>query len=167
MEATDIVLTSGAVDYEYLNPADEQVQEFLWRFMNPKDIHYSYTKFDAMKHIMDQLLTRRQSLYGDMVRGIAVRVEYPMPHIAVPHILGNAAYVRGLCRIGIPTTFAMGMKYIQIVTRFEPLIKILTPFGFKVCGRLPEAVMNHEGEPTDAVILTLSKADFFKEEQDG
>jgi hypothetical protein len=154
---------AGEVRFDYLDIRDERVQEFLWAHLNPRDIRFDYTKLDAMKFVTDQLLARRSSIYGDMERGIAVRVDFPNPFVACPHLMGNGLYVRGLLRTGLATIFAMGLRHVNILTQITSLSPILEGFGFSDTGVVPGIGFDDAGEPVAIHILSLSREKYYSE----
>ncbi len=151
------------VRFDLLNIKDPRVQEFLWRWVEPSQFGFGLTKLEAMKEVEARLLSRRESLYGDMERGIALRVAFPRPDVAMPHVLGNATWIRSMTLVSASVLFGMGMKWIHIWTQDPRIADIVEAFGYKRQAVLFGHGYIVDGEEEMTAILSMERSAFYRE----
>lgn len=123
--------------FDYMDPGSSAVQDFIWKYLVASDFYYKFSKFEAMKVILDMLSSRQSSLYGDLSLDVAIRCDFSAPRLVNPHFMGNAHYLRGIIKVFHPSIFAMGMDYIHVMTHNDAIARILLAYGYTNIGSMP------------------------------
>lgn len=150
------------VRFDYLEMKNPQVQKFLWDWIDPSQIAFGMTKLDAMKELEMRFKVRQEALYGDLERGIALRCQYPRPDVVMPHVLGNASWIRSVIQVGSGVLFGMGMKWIHVWTQDERIARIVQAFGYSQQAALEGHghVINDKEEAT--FILSMERSAYYR-----
>ncbi len=136
-----------------LSIRDPQVQELLWKHVNPEDFRVDYTKLDAMKYIEEQVLVGEQMLWGNY--NALLRCEgNKFTSIVMPHILGEGKYFKRLVKEGCDFARENNWKQVHIYTSRGSIQRMLMKLGFDNLGGLPGYLATKDGV-VDVAILGL------------
>lgn len=141
---------------QFLDLRDAQVQDFLWRHLEPEDIRHDYTRLDAMRYVQDQLIAGEQWLIGDMEAGLMFRCVMRNPRVLEPHIMGNPARLRSLLPSALALVWSRGIRRVMVWTQHASIARIVARLGFTHEATLRRAHLRG-GELLDLHILTLEK----------
>jgi hypothetical protein len=139
---------------------DPWVQEFLWKYLNPTDIRYDYTKLDAIKYIQESCLSGDTKLIGNKDYGVVIRCVSPNPLVVEPHIMGNGLYFRKAVRDAIPYAWHWGASRIVVWTQYKAIYNILSKSGFRLDAVVPEYILQGN-ELIDIHVLSLDKDEYY------
>jgi hypothetical protein len=141
---------------QLLDLRDAQVQDFLWRYLEPQDIRHDYTRLDAMRYVQDQVIAGEQWLIGDMDAGLMFRCVMRNPRVMEPHIMGNPARLRSLLPAALALVWARGIWRVVVWTQHASIARIVARLGFTHEATLKRAHLRGS-ELLDLHILTLEK----------
>lgn len=150
------------VRFDVLNIRRSDVQEFVWAYLDPSQIRWNATKLDAMKEIEARLLAGTESLYGDMEKGVALRVHFPRPDVAMPHLLGDAAWFRSIVMVGSSALFSMGMKWVHVWTQDDRIARVVEAFGYRRVASLEGHGYVVAGVDEVTTVLSLDRDAFYR-----
>lgn len=141
---------------QFLDLRQPEVQDFLWRYIEPEDIRYDYTRLDAVRYVQDQINAGAQWLIGDMEAGLVFRCVMRNPRLMEPHIMGNPARLRSLLPSALALVWARGVSRVMVWTQHAPIARIVARLGFTHEATLRRAHLRG-GELLDLHVLTLEK----------
>lgn len=141
---------------EALSIRDPEVQDFLWRFVEPHDFRHDYTKLDAIKLIESQCYDQTCQLYGNMKEQFMFRCTVRNSKVIEPHIIGDGLKLRGAFDSGLPIAWALGFERAVIWTHHKRIARIAQRLGFTLNGVVPK-VHEVDGELRDLYALSMEK----------
>lgn len=110
---------------DFLDIRDRHVQQFLWDFIVPSQLHPTYTKFDAIKFVYDEVVAGRQWLVGDMDARLVFRCQPINLHVLQPHIMGDPARLRTLLPSALDIAWSKGIRKVEVWTHLKAIADIL------------------------------------------
>lgn len=140
---------------ERLSVRDQPVQDFLWKYLEPADFRYDYTKLDAMREVERLEFEGSSQLWGDLSVNFMFRVTVRNPKVMEPHVMGNALYLRSALGQGRMIAQRMGFERFVVWTQHEPLMRICRAVGFTHVGCVPRFHMGKSGELLDLHALSM------------
>lgn len=142
-----------------LDLQDERVLGFLWRYLEPTDFRWDYTRLDALKDLEVMLDKGLCQLWGDMDIPIMFRCSTPNPKTLEPHIMGDGRRLRDGLRQGAELAWGMGYEILRIWTQHEKIARIVEGCGFVRESILRKQFMTSGGDLIDVHTLILERSD--------
>jgi hypothetical protein len=139
------------VAFRELDIRDPQVQELLWKYLEPKDIRADYTKIDAILWIANEVHAGNQLLWGDETAMLRCEGNKFNGSIS-PHVMGDGKKLKALIAEGIVFAKAQGWKQITIWTTRGAIQRLLLKLKFEQVGLLPKYHLR-DGQLADVAIL--------------
>lgn len=122
--------------FRQLSIREPAVQELLWQFLEPTDIHPEYTKLDAITFIGNQIHEGNQFLWGDETA--LLRCEgNRFTGVVTPHVMGDGRKFRALLTEGCAYAKERGWKQVYIWTTRGAIQRLALKMGFEEAGILP------------------------------
>lgn len=140
----------------FLNIRDERVQNFLWDHLVPSDLRWDYTRADAFRFVMDEVMLGSQWLVGDLDRNVMLRIAVHNPKVIEPHIMGDAAYMRSVVTESIPLAWERGIQKIMVWTQHQSIGVIMERMGFVKEGEFPRMHFS-DGKLHDLAVYSLER----------
>ena len=129
---------------ERLNIRDQWVQDFLWKYIVPKDIRQDYTKLDAIKYIEQQIYYENEFLIGN--KEVILRCVTHNINVVEPHIMGNGIYFRSTLDGAVEYASKHSpFKQAVIWTHHDSIARIIEKCGFVKTGMLPKYHLTEDG----------------------
>lgn len=141
-----------------LDMQDERVIGFLWRYIEPCDFRWDYTRLDAMKELEIMVEKGFCQLWGDMDIPIVFRCSTPNPKTLEPHIMGDGRYIREGLELGSALAWSLGFELLRIWTQHEKIARIVEHCGFVRESILRKQWMGPSGELFDVHTLILERS---------
>lgn len=140
----------------FLNVDNNEVQEFLWDHFVPEDVMWGVSKYDAYRHLINEVRQGQQWLAGDLERGVMIRSWIRNPKVIEPHVMGNAMYLRSVFTDCLPLAWERGVEKIMVWTQYPTLASIVEKLGFTREGYFPRMHLV-KGELLDMFVYSLER----------
>lgn len=119
----------------FLVITDEPVQEFLWTYLVPRQLHVA-TKGEAFRFVWDEVMAGRQWLVGDLDRGILFRLNLCNPVVLELHVMGDVTQLEPVMAEGMALVWrkdwggAGAIQRVVISSTRRGMTKFLPPIGW-------------------------------------
>lgn len=137
--------------FKELSIREPAVQELLWKFIEPTDIHPEYTKLDAIKFIEQQCYDGLQFLWGDETAMLRCEGN-KFTGIVQPHVLGEGKKFRALLTEGCEYAKKLGWQQVYIWTSRGAIQRLAVKMGFEEVGILPAYHPSRYGNDDIAIL---------------
>lgn len=138
---------------------DSWVQDMLWKYLNPSDLHWTCNKLSAIKLVESAWNLGECFFLGCKASDFLVRICIRNPFMIEPHIMGNGLYIREGLRQAVPLVFSRGIQSIVLYTQYPAIARITEKMGFTKIGVIPRAHFQG-GELLDCTVLSLTKDNY-------
>lgn len=143
-------------EYSFYN---KWVQDMLWNYLNPSDIHWTCTKLDAMRQVQAQYDLKECYFIGSEEHNFLFRIVQRNPFVAEPHIMGDGTVLRSVTAEAYRIVFSKGVQRINVYTQYPKITRIMKRFGLQYVGTIPKSHLDR-GSLVDVDLLTITKDEY-------